>query len=59
MASKYIGRPKIYDCQVMFAMKFEDIQALDALVLKAGVSRSEYIRFVMSDHLKEMAKESK
>lgn len=57
--SPYIGRPKIYDCQVMFAMKFEDIQALDKLVLEAGISRSEYLRQVMSDHLKEMAKESK
>ena len=59
MASKYIGRPKIYDCQVMFAMKFEDIEALDTLVLKAGVSRSEYLRFVIGEHLKEKAKESK
>lgn len=59
MASKYIGRPKIYDCQVMFAMKDEDIKTLDKLVLEAGISRSEYLRQVMSDHLKEKVKESK
>ena len=54
--SKFIGRPKVYGHQIMFALRECDIEELNKLVSESGLSRSEYLRILVVNHLLEKIK---
>ena len=46
------GRPGIYTKQIMFAITEDQLLKLDILVGREGISRSEFIRQLVKEYIK-------